>query len=173
MIVDEVRLVAIYHPRIVYFALRRLCDRALAEEVAQETLAEVIQALQENRLRDETKLPAFIFAVAKNLIHKVYRDRFQEVEALSNSEFKPSPPWLSEPEAVFLLEEQRKEVRRALAQMRSSDREILRLSFAEGQSLDEIAKELRITYAAARKRKSRALERLRKIWLKLSQEKAS
>ena len=171
MIVDEARLVATYRPRVVYFALRRLPDRGLAEEVAQETLAEVIQALKKNRLRDESKLPAFIFAVAKNLIHKVYRERFQEAEVFSNLEFRPSPSWISDPEAGLLLEEQRKEVRRALAQMRSSEREILRLSFDEGQSLEEIAKGLRITYAAARKRKSRALERLKKIWLKLSQKK--
>ena len=167
---DETRLGERFRPQIVYFALRRLRDRTLAEEVAQETLVAVIRALRENRLRDDSKLPAFVFAVAKNLVHQIYRKRYQEAEALPDLEMNFFKLWISDPEACLLLEEQRKEVGRALGRLRPIEREILRLSFDEGKSGVDIAKELGMGQAAVRKRKSRALARLRKIYIKMSQK---
>jgi len=168
--IDETRLGERFGPQIVYFALRRLRDWPLAEEVAQKTLLAVIQALRDNRLRDESKLPAFVFAVAKNMILEIYRKRYQEAEANPDLEMNFFKPWIPDPEAGFLLEEQRKEVGRALARLRPIEREILRLSFEEGKTGADIAKELRMGQAAVRKRKSRALARLKRIYIKMSRK---
>ena len=167
---DESSLGERFRPQIVYFALRRLRDRTLAEEVAQETLVAVIRALRENRLRDDSKLPAFVFAVAKNLIYQMYRKRYQEAQANPDLEMNFFKPWISDPEAGLLLEEQRKELGRALDRLRPIEREILRLSFEEGKTGVDIAQEMGMGQAAVRKQKSRALARLRKIYIKMSQK---
>ena len=168
---DEASLIRTYRPRLLYFALRRLRDRSVAEEVAQDTLTVVLQAMRENRIEHPARMPGFIFGVAKNLVSKALREKsFQE-----NSRSVPDPidvgPWIEDPDAALLLEERRQQVRDALNQLGPSDRDILRRAFVAEQSLEEIAADIGIPYVAVRKRKSRALERLRKIFVKRSQDK--
>src|SRR5437016_5496796 len=140
------------------------------EEVAQDTLTVVLQALRDNRIDDVAKMPGFIFGVAKNLVSKALRER--SLQAVSSPD-SPSDaaPWLEDPDAALLVEEQRQQVREALGQLSLSDRDILRRAFFVEQSLEEIAAEVGIPYAAVRKRKSRALERLRKIFRERSQKR--
>ncbi len=169
--VDETLLVETYQRRLLYFALRRLRDRALAEEVAQETLTVVLLALRDNRIEDIAKLPGFIFGVAKNLVCRATREQANRAQTDPDHDADTPGDWLKNPDAGLLLEEQRRQVRMALAELSSSDRDILYRAFTNGQPLEEIAGELGIPYVSARKRKSRALERLRKIFLERSQMK--
>jgi RNA polymerase sigma factor (sigma-70 family) len=78
--------------------------------------------------------------------------------------------WIGHPEAELFLAEQRKGVRQALDRLSTQDQEILHYSFVEGDGLEIIASKLGIPYAAARKRKSRALERLKKMFVRMSQK---
>jgi RNA polymerase sigma factor (sigma-70 family) len=166
---DETRAVEQYRSPVLYFVLRRVRDRSTAEEITQETLLILLQALRENRLREEDKIGAYIFGIAKNLILKNYRMHVREAEPPDPDSEKSG--WVHHPEAEFFLEEERRGVRRALALLSDQDREILRYSFAEKtEGLEDVASELGIPYAAARKRKSRALERLRKILVQMSQK---
>lgn len=170
MEVDERQLAETYRPRVLYFALRRLRDRSLAEDVAQETITAVIEALRAGRLRDPSRLGSFILGVAKNLVSQVQRDRLKELKHAANPH---SEPWRADTEAELLLKEQIEAMRSAVHQLASQDREILYHCFVEEQALDEIAKKSGISYTAARQRKSRALARLKKIFLKRSQKKRS
>ena len=169
--VDETELIDDYGPRILYIALRRLRDRTLAEEVAQETLTLVIQALREDRIREEAKLPGYIFTVANNLILKALRERSRKEELDSKPEPEGQDAWVDDHDAGLLIEEERKQVRHALAQLDSSDYDLLNEIFVHEKSLEEISKELGISNAALRKRKSRALERLKKLFLGESQNR--
>ena len=164
---DEALLVEQYRPRVLYFILKRVRDRAAAEELTQETLLILIQAMRENKLRDESKLGAYVFGIAKNLILKNYRTQSRTESPDPESD---AVGWINHPEAELFLEEQRKAVRLALEQLSEQDREILHYSFAEAEGLEDVAAKLNIPYAAARKRKSRALERLRKIFIAMSQK---
>lgn len=166
---DENRLIETYRPRVFYFLLRRLRDRNLAEELTQETLMVAMQALRQDRLREEEKLAGYIFGIAKNLYYKTCRQRAQQDKFTADSAAGAPRRWLMDPEAGVLLEEQRKQVRCALDAMRPEDREILRRALVDAQPLEEIARELGVPYAAVRKRKSRAVERLRKMFLAMSQ----
>jgi RNA polymerase sigma-70 factor, ECF subfamily len=165
---DERSIVEEYRSQVLYFILRRVRDRTVAEELVQETLLILIQAIRENRLKEEGKLGAYIFGIAKNLILKNHRMDSRERGA-PDRDCEPSG-WVNHPEAGFLLEEQRKQVRRALERLSEADREILHYAFVEAEGLEEIASKLRIPYTAARKRKSRALDRLRKTLARLSQK---
>ena len=165
---DEALLAREYRSRILYFALKHLRDRAAAEEITHETILIVIQSLREKRVRDETKLGGYIFGVAKNLILRHQSARAREVGGADAGD-NPASLWATHPEAEFLLQEQHSIVRQALDQLGALDREILHHSFVSGDRLEDIAQKLGIPYAAARKRKSRAVDRLRKIFEKLSQ----
>lgn len=168
---DEASLLESLGPRLLYFALRRLRDRALAEEIVQDTLIEIMQALRDDRIEDPANLPAYVFGVAKHLVSKTLRTKEFESNSGSELEQVEAGPWLEDGEAALLLEEQRQQVREALAQVSSSDRDILERTFVAEESLEEIAVAMGIPYAAVRKRKSRAIQRLRKIFLERSQKK--
>lgn len=167
---NEDQLIETYRPRVLYFALRRLRDRGLAEEVAQETLAAAVMALRENRLREPEKFPAFVFATARHLVQKAQREQARELAHTTDSNSIGAESWQRDPDAALILEEQRVQVRRALEQLSPSDRELLRQIYTEGETLEAIAENLGIENVAARQRKSRALERLRQIFVGLSQK---
>lgn len=168
---DEASLLESLGPRLLYFALRRLRDRTLAEEIVQDTLVAVMQALRDDLIEDRAKLPAYVFGVAKHLVSKTLRTRMLETNPGSEPDQVEAGSWVEDGEAALLLEEQRQQVRAALAQVSSSDRDILERTFVAEESLEEIAVAMGIPYAAVRKRKSRAIQRLRKIFLERSQKK--
>jgi len=168
---DAASLLESYRPRLLYFALRRLRDRTLAEEVVQDTLTIVLESLRDNRIEDPAKLPGYIFGVAKNLVSKTLRTRARDASPSPDGLLAEAVPWLEDGEVALLLEEQRQQVREALSQVSSNDRDILERTFVAEQSLEEMAAAMGIPYAAVRKRKSRALQRLRNIFLGRSQKK--
>jgi RNA polymerase sigma-70 factor (ECF subfamily) len=168
---EETCLIESYRPRLLYFALRRLRDRTLAEEIAQDTLTVVLQALRDNRIENPAKMPGFVFGVAKNLVSKALRKRSIEADAATDPEQVVAGSWLEDPDAALLLEEQRRQVRDALSELSPGDRDILQRIFVVEQSLEEIAVAIGIPGTAVRKRKSRALERLKKIFQERSQKR--
>ena len=168
---DETLLIESYRPRLLYFALRRLRDRTTAEEITQDTLTAVLQALRDNRIEDPARMPGFIFGVAKNLVSKALRKRSIEADAASDPEQVVAGPWLEDPDAELLLEEQRQQVRDALNELSPADRDILQRVYVVEQSSEEIAAAIGIPGTAVRKRKSRALERLKKIFQERSQKR--
>lgn len=167
---DEISPIESYRPRLLYFALRRLRDRTMAEEVAQDTLIAVLEALRDNKIKDPARLPGFIFGVAKNLVLKALRKRSLQTVSWPDLPVEQDS-WLDDPDAALLLDEQRQQVREALDQLSASDRDILRRTFVAEQSLEEVAVDMGIPNVAVRKRKSRALERLRKVFQERSQKK--
>jgi RNA polymerase sigma-70 factor (ECF subfamily) len=168
---EQAALLESIRPRLLYFALNRLRDRTSAEEVVQETLAVVLQALRDNRVEDPARLPGYVFGVARNLVFRVLRERAREADPGPDGQAAEAGPWLEDVEGAFLLEEQRQQVREALSRISADDRNILERTFTADDSLEEIAAAMGIPYAAVRKRKSRALQRLKKIFLERSQKK--
>lgn len=163
MPIDEVLLAKKYRERLLYFGLRRLRDRNAAEGLAQEVILRVIQATREGRLRDESKLGSFVFGVAANLLKEKFREKSQR-QSYENSQADPADqPWLADVQADAFLEEQIAQVRRALAQLDSKDKELLTRCFYDAVPLPELADKMGISYSALRKRKSRALKRLKSI----------
>ena len=107
----------------------------MAEEVAQDTLTVVLQALRDNRIEDPARMPGFIFGVAKNLVSKALLERSRQFDVGSDPEPIDAIPWLEDQEAALLLAEQRQQVRDALGRLSPSDRDILQRAFVADQSL--------------------------------------
>jgi RNA polymerase sigma-70 factor (ECF subfamily) len=144
-------------------ALRALGDPEAAEEVAQETLVRTVAALRDRDPEDPRKLGAFVAGIARHVIADALRARYRAVpldtvpeHVLPASDPDPLDALVSSAEAA--------RVRAALAALGARDRELLRLSFFEGLTPTELGARFAEPVARIRKRKSRALERLRRAF---------
>ena len=143
-------------------ALQSLGDPEAAAEAVQETLARALAALRDGRLRDPARLTAFVHGIARHVIADVYRSRSRTVHL--DPVTQPHPSGAAGPLDTLVSAEERQRLRFALNGLSESDREILRLSFGEAVSSAEIARHLGEPAARIRKRKSRALDRLRRAF---------
>jgi len=145
-------------------ARRELGDADLAEDVAQETLARTLAAWAEGRIRDTARLGAFARGVARHLIADAHRARRRvaagELEASAAGVVAERPDALQD----LVTREEAAAVRAALAALSPADRELLALLYVDGLRSEEIAARLGEPGARVRKRKERALERLRGLF---------
>ncbi|MBI1723136.1 MAG: sigma-70 family RNA polymerase sigma factor [Gemmatimonadetes bacterium] len=151
-------------------ALRALRDPDAAEEVVQETLARAVAALRE-RSPEVGNLGAYVAGIARHVIADVHRAQKRTVplDASVAGRADAGP----DPLHTLISAAERTAVRAALAKLSLTDREILRLSFFEGLTPAEVAARLHQPDARVRKRKSRALERLRRAFLEAARRPES
>lgn len=145
-------------------ALRALGDPEAAEEAVQETLVRALEALRQGRVRNPEKLGAFVRGIARHVIADTRRARQRGVPLQAIPETGPGTGH-DDPLTTLITAEERDRVRAALTQLSTGDREILHLSFFEGLTPVEIAERLGEPALRIRKRKSRALGRLRQALL--------
>jgi RNA polymerase sigma factor (sigma-70 family) len=143
-------------------ALQELGDPVASEEVVQETIARVLSALHDDRLGDPAKLAAYAHGVARHVIVDEYRSRARSSSFQSRLGHQTSDP----PGALdkLISAEERTRLRFALRGLGGRDRKILRLSYEEGLSCAEIARRQTEPADRIRKRKSRAVQRLREAF---------
>jgi len=146
--------------RLRAFGARRLGDAALGEDLAQEVLRRVTEALRNGRVQNREALPAFVFQTATHLCLHHYRSRGREERALARmAGMDPETPGLG-PLDALVSEEARGVVRTALAGLNPDDRDLLRRIYFEDEPGEQTARRLKVTPGALRVRKHRALERL-------------
>lgn len=138
-----------------------LRDPDLAEEVAQESLSRLVLALRQGRLQDPAHLGAFTRTIARHVIVDTIRAR-QRQSATGTTE---EPASEEDTLGALVSAERAARVRAALERLSTGDREILRLSFFEGLTPQEVAERTGEPSPRVRKRKERALERLQKVFL--------
>jgi RNA polymerase sigma factor (sigma-70 family) len=151
-----------YTDRLRMFISRRIQDSASAEDIAQETLRNVIEAMRSGRIENLAALPGFVFTTAKNLCMHWTRSVAREKSALSR--FGDDEPQRRvdavDPLSRLIAEDRRKSVRLALDTLAPEDRQLLSLLYYEGVPSDAAADRLGTTRSAVRVRKHRALRRL-------------
>ena len=148
-----------FAPRVRAYLLRGGGDAGGVEDVLQETFATV---WRKARLYDRRRASAgaWIFAVARNRRIDAFRRERRPGFDPHDPAFLPGPA----PEADQALEEgQRAEaVRAALAALSDRQREVLWLSFYEGESYAAIAVRLGIPLGTVKSRARLAFKRLRR-----------
>jgi RNA polymerase sigma-70 factor (ECF subfamily) len=149
--------------RLQVMALRALGDPEAAEEVAQETLTRAVEALRRGQLRERENIGAFVQGIARHVIADMLRARQRTIGLEAVTEAAAAAP--GDALSVLISAEERDRVRRALFQLSASDHKILHLSFFEGLTPAEIAERFDEPAPRIWKRKSRALERLRRALL--------
>jgi RNA polymerase sigma factor (sigma-70 family) len=143
------------------FAARRLNDASAAEDVAQETLRIVVDAIRADRIENREALPGFVFQTARNLCLHWVRSTAREKSAFARLEresAKESPH--SDALASLVSAERAQMVKAALNSLSAEDKRLLTMIYYGDLGSDDIALTLGVTTAAVRVRKHRALQRL-------------
>ena len=158
---SESELAGRFWARVRLFALRRLRDASAADDVAQEVMRRVVDALRADRIRNPAALPGFVFQTAHHVILQQHRGAGREVRALqrmhSAVEGAVAP---ADSLALLITEERRQAVRAALGRLDQDDRELLIWLYQDHIEPVQVALRLAITPGALRVRKHRALKRL-------------
>jgi len=160
---DEDALAREFWDRIRLFAARRLDDVAAAEDVAQETLRRVVEALRAGRIENQLALPAFVYQTARHICLQRYRSSGREMRALGRLHGARPAAEPFDALTALITEERRAAVRAAVARLDERDRELLRLVFVEAMDTGELARRMALTPGALRVRKHRALGRLARL----------
>ncbi|MGQ0562303.1 MAG: RNA polymerase sigma factor [Gemmatimonadota bacterium] len=139
-------------------ALRALGDEDAADDVVQEALYRALSAVTPEIAADQARLGAYVGGVARHIIADAKRgaNRFASHDAAVSA--------ISADDDVvgqLLLREEQTRVRAAIQRLAIADQIVVRASFYEGLTPAEIAGRLNQPVARVRKRKSRALARLR------------
>lgn len=138
---------------------RALGDVDEARDVVQETLARALAALRDNRIPPSVPIEAFVYGIARHVIADVRRRRMRDGVPTVDPGALHAPD-LSPLDALIQREE-RDLVARALSALPPADRDLLERCFVGGERVAAIAAQLGQPADRIRKRKSRALGRLR------------
>ncbi len=151
----EEELVKHFQKQIYTTILVRTRNPDIAQDLAQETLSQTIWALREDRLNHHDRLPGYIHAIAVNLVNHYFRTNSISRPCILD----PGSPSTALEHLADL--EKAALVRNALDRLKPSDAHILRLTLVEGLTPLQIARHLDLKPDVVRKRKSRALKRIR------------
>ena len=137
-----------YHPAVYAVAFSGLRDRALADDITQDTFVAAWGRLGE--LRDTRKLPAWLCGIARNRARDARKRLRRETIGEPDDVVDPTTPYdvLSEAESERL-------VAAALGQVPDVYREPLVLYYYEERSVEDVARSLGISPATTNKRLSR------------------
>lgn len=144
-------------------AVARYCLRRLPEHMAQDAVSEVFLTAWRRLASmptDDGSLP-WLYGVARNVVRNASRSQRRSLRLSAKSKAQPHYPEPS-PELQIVRNEQDAEIVAALESLKPDDQEVLRLRAYEGLSVKQISVALGCSEEAAKKRVSRALNRLRK-----------
>jgi RNA polymerase sigma-70 factor (ECF subfamily) len=154
-IVDLEGTIAELAPRVLRYANARLGDPALAEDVAQESLAALVRACRNGGAPRSAE--AFVFAVARRRAGRAgWRRRLWAPLELAFGARSDAPS----PEARAIALDESARVRAALARLSFRDREAILLVAVGGLSMADAAAALGLKVSAVKMRVSRARTRL-------------
>lgn len=157
---DEAAYATCYHtlrPRLFGFLLRLVRDRAVAEDLLQETFVKL--ARHAPMLRPDTELAAWLFTVARNAARSHRRWQRMDATRILLFGFKPKEA-IDTPEELATAHAAQRRLEAALAKLSVADREVLLLVAAEDFTPQQAAEILGTTDVACRQRLTRARQRL-------------
>lgn len=143
-----------FAPRLRAFIGRRVRNAAVADDLAQETLLKVYRA--RGALRDDTRLEAWLYQIARGTIIDHYRRQRPQVE-LPAAIAGESPDEIAALRARVLIS-----LKNFLEELPAAYREPVRLAEIEGLPFARIALRLGLSLAAVKSRVRRGRAMLKK-----------
>ncbi len=150
------RLLETLRPDLVRFAFWLARDRAVAEDVVQETLIRAWKSRDE--LKDSAAARPWLLTIVRREHARLYERKRLPTVDVDQVEALGDPALASDGDAGL------EDLRRAIMQLPDEYREPLVLQVLGGLSTSEIAAELKLTQAAVLTRLFRARNRLRTIY---------
>lgn len=156
------RLPAEFSSRIYYVALRKLRSKTAAEDVRNETLLRVIQALRAGSLRTPDALPAFVLGIARNVVLEELRKQ-NRTDELGDRDFAGEMPEEPVDPAV------KRAIASTMERLKPREQDVLRLTYFDELSKEEISERLGILPDRVRLVKSRALKSFREFYWRMTE----
>ena len=151
-----------FSSRIYYIALRKLRSKTAAEDVRNETLLRVIQALRAGTLRTPDALPAFVLGIARNVVLEELRKQ-NRTDELGDRDFAGEIPEEPADPAV------KRAIESTMDRLKPREKDILRLTYFDELSKEEISERLGILPDRVRLVKSRALKSFREFYWRITE----
>ena len=165
---DEIafaNLIRKYERQIHAYALRRIGDFHIAEDITQETFLRVYQHLK--TLNDPTQFTGWLYAIVNHLCiawHRKNRLQTQPLEEthISEIEREAYSRYITTEHAKTIAEAQRDLVEKLLTKLKENDREVITLHYFEEMTSSEIGMYLGVSENTIKSRLHRARQRLKK-----------
>jgi RNA polymerase sigma-70 factor (ECF subfamily) len=153
-------LVRHFRPAVYRYCRTRLADRETAEDVTQEVMIAMIDAIQQRRATGHS-LRAYVFGIATNKIAMAHRTAYRRREILTD---EPPERQAGTPGPAQLAEDRETvgEINALLGELPENYRQVVLLRVAAGLSAEETGQVLGISAGAVRVAQHRALSMLRK-----------
>lgn len=145
-----------FHAQLYAFIRRRVRDDALADDLVQQVFLRIHTRIE--TLRDETKLNAWMFQIARNVIADHYR---------AQSEAAPLDDEIPQPEAESddLAAQLAPSIRNFVNALAPTYRDAFLLTEVQGMSQVELAQQLGISKSGAKSRVQRARAQVKQMLL--------
>ena len=158
-------LIGKYRKQVHAHAWRKTGDFHIAEDITQEAFLQVYQKLE--TLEDSTQFSRWLYKIVNNLCNAWFRKNRIKTESLeetdmSEIETEAYSQYVAAEHAKTTAEAQRDLVRRLLAKLKESDREVITLHYFEEMTSAEIGSYLGVSENTAKSRIRRARQRLKK-----------
>lgn len=165
-----VRMYRLLAPRLLRFFARRTLDQQVAVDLVAETFAQALASKRKFRGTTDDEASGWIFAIARGLLASYYKSgvaRNTLSRRLVGGLPDLAPDDYARIDELASLSELRGLLREQIALLDDGQRDALWLRIIEEKPFSDVAEELGITDAAARKRVSRALKILAEVSGKL------
>ncbi len=146
-----------YLPRVYHYVYARLGNQCDTEDITSQVFLEALEGLRSNRYRENGCFPAWLFTIVRRRLMDFYR---QHPEDAIGDRSSGEPDVLSTVQAG----EDRQQLSVLLSRLGSDKQELLRLRFAAGLSIADIAALEHRSEAAVKMALYRTLTWLRQEW---------
>jgi RNA polymerase sigma factor (sigma-70 family) len=165
-------LIQRWHEPLWKFVRRLTDDDDAAAETVQDVWVRVLRGI--GRLRDGTRLRAWLFGIARRAVMDRLRERYADAHVVSADDERSGGAALSEvtspspgsgagasPDDPAVIEEDLERMHDALAKLPVTEREVLTLFYLQELSLGEVAEVLDVPVGTVKSRLFRARHALR------------
>jgi RNA polymerase sigma factor (sigma-70 family) len=154
------RLVDAYGTTVCSISLAVVRDVAASEDVAQEVFLAIWQKI--GLLRDPASFLPWLRQVTRNAARSWLRGSGRRQRRfIASTEIEQAPAAAADAASALELEEERRLLARAIAELPDDAREVVVLFYREGQSIAQVAELLGLREDAIKQRLARARKRLR------------